>query len=400
MFRSTCSTLATLLSAALSAVLLAVLVPAPAQAYTPPSGAIFNNARGDVAAKDRILTHIVRTIDSTPRNSEIRIAAYSNDRPDVAEALIRAHQRGVDVQLVLNDNWTSGATRRLVNVLGRDTNRRSFVSICSGSCRGGFGNQHMKFYLFSKAGQVKDVVMVGSANLTGYGARVQWNDLYTARNAPELRDLYTKVFEQLVRDRRVASPYIHRVVGNYENEFFPMPSMTAEDDPVLHRLDAVRCAASGGTGSRGRTVIRIVMYGWVDSRGLYLAKKVADLDRAGCDVRVILSAPGGRVVRNLIAGGVLVKSADLDLDHNENTGFDQTAFEVFTHEKYMTLSGSYRGEMGRHVWTGSENWSNLGLRNDEVTIRIPGASTHRAYVANFDYLWANWTRWLDPGAND
>ena len=384
------------LASALVAALSVVAMPAPAQAYTPDSGPIFNNPRGNLAAKDRILTHIVRTIESTPRGSEIRIAAYSNDRPDVAEALIAAHQRGVRVQVVLNDNWTSGSTRRLVRVLGRDTNRRSFVAICAGSCRGGFGNQHMKFYLFSQAGRARDVVMVGSANLTGYGARVQWNDMYTTRNQPALRELYTKVFEQLVRDRRIAEPYIHRTVGDYENEFFPMPSMTSGHDPVLERLDAVRCATSGAAGSGGRTVIRIVMYGWVDSRGLYLAKRVADLARSGCDVRTILSAPGGRVVRNLIAGGAQVKSADLDLDGNPDTGFDETPYEVFTHQKYMTLSGTYRGAAGYQVWTGSENWSNLGLHNDEVTIRIPGRRVHRAYVANFDYLWAHHTRWLDP----
>ena len=108
--------------------------------------------------------------------------------------------------MVLNDNWTSGATNRLVRSIGRDTNRRSFIAICQGSCRGGAGNQHMKFYLFSKAGKAKDVVMVGSANTTGYGARTQWNDMYTATGQPELRDLYTKIFEQLVRDRKLADP--------------------------------------------------------------------------------------------------------------------------------------------------------------------------------------------------
>ncbi len=137
------------------------------------------------------------------------------------------------------------------------------MAICVGSCRGGFGNQHMKFYLFSKAGRARDVVMVGSSNLTGYGAQVQWNDMYTTIGQPALRELYTKVFEQLVRDRRIAEPYIHRTVGDYENEFFPMPSMDAGHDPVLQRLDAVRCATSGGLGTNGRTSIRVVMYGWV-----------------------------------------------------------------------------------------------------------------------------------------
>src|SRR5687768_7743297 len=120
--------------AVMAAVLVVLTTSAgPAAAYTPAPGPIFNNPRGNTAAKDRIITHLVRTIGSAPRYSVIRIAAYSNDRPDVVDALIDAHRRGVDVQMVLNDNWTSAATNRLVRVIGRDTNRRSFIAICQGS---------------------------------------------------------------------------------------------------------------------------------------------------------------------------------------------------------------------------------------------------------------------------
>jgi phosphatidylserine/phosphatidylglycerophosphate/cardiolipin synthase-like enzyme len=382
-----------------SAVLTTVLVvlttfAGAASAYTPAPGPIFNNPRGSTAEKDRIINHIVGTINSTPKDSIIRIAAYSNDRPDVVDALIAAHKRGVDVQMVLNDNWTSPATNRLFRAIGRDTNRRSFIAICQGSCRGGAGNQHMKFYLFSKAGKAKDVVMVGSANTTGYGARTQWNDMYTATEQPELRDLYTKIFEQLVRDRKLDDPYVHRTAGDYENEFFPHYDTTEANDPVMARLNGVRCTATGGTGSNGHTVIRIVMYGWGADRGLYLAKKVAELDKSGCDVRVIVSAAGRKIVGTLKRGGILVKSADLDLDKNESTGFDDTAYEVFTHQKYMALSGGWRGGMGYNVWTGSENWSGMGMINDEVVIRIPKRGAYTKYVANFDYVWAKWTRWL------
>ena len=386
MLRKACAVMATVLVVLTS-------VAGAASAYTPDQGPIFNNPRGNAEARDRIVTHIVRTINSTPKHSTIRIAAYSNDRPDVVDALIAAHKRGVDVQMVLNDNWTSGATRRLIRTVGQDTNRRSFIAICRGSCRGGAGNQHMKFYLFSKAGSADDVVMVGSANTTGYGARTQWNDMFTATEEPALRDLYTKIFEQLVRNRQVAEPYVRRTAGVYENEFFPHYDTTAENDPVMERLNGVRCAASGGTGSRGHTVIRIVMYGWGADRGLYLAQKVADLDKSGCDVKALLSAPGRKIVGTLQRGGVLVKSADLDLDNNDATGFDDTPYEVFTHQKYMALSGSYRGDMGYQVWTGSENWSGMGMINDEVVIRIPKRSAYEKYVANFDYVWSNYSRW-------
>lgn len=365
-----------------------------AAAYTPEEGAVFNHPRGGREGQDRIITHLVRTISSTPRHSTIRIAAYSNDRPDVVDALIAAHQRGVDVQMVLNDNWTSAATRRLIRVLGQNPDRRSFVSICAGSCRGGAGNQHMKFYLFSRAGKAGNVVMVGSANTTGFGAKSQWNDMYTSTGVPELRELYTKIFEQLVRDVRLADPYVRKTVGAYENEFFPVYGATAETDPVMRRLDDVRCVAGAGTGLDGRTVIRIVMYGWRAERGLYIADKVADLSRQGCNVRVLVSSGGRQVVGTLKRGGVLVKSADLDLDDDERTGFGETGFEVFTHEKYMLLSGTFRGVSGHQVWTGSENWSGRGLMNDEVTIRIPRRSTYTAYLANFDLIWRSWSRWL------
>lgn len=387
MLRRTCAVAA-------ATVLLMVTGGGAALAYVPEPGALFNNPRGDTVAKNRILTHIVKAIKAAPRYSTIQIAAYSHDRPDVAEALIDAHKRGVDVQIVLNDNWTSPATRRLIRVLGQDTNRRSFLTICQGSCRGGAGNQHAKFYLFSRTGKARNVVMVGSANLTGYGARTQWNDMFTINGAAELRQLYVKLFEQLVRDRRVAEPYIHKTVGIYENEFFPFNNPTASNDPVMTRLDAVRCLATSGTGSNGHTVIRIVMYGWSAERGLWLAEKVASLDKSGCDVRVILSAPGRQVVGTLKRGGVLVKSADLDLDDDPETGFDDTAYEVFTHQKYMALSGGFRQSMGYHVWTGSENWSGMGMINDEVTIRIPRKSAYDAYLTNFDYVWSKHSRWL------
>jgi phosphatidylserine/phosphatidylglycerophosphate/cardiolipin synthase-like enzyme len=369
-----------------------------ASAYTPEPGPIFNNPRGNTAAKDRIIKHLVDTINSTPKYSVIRIAAYSNDRPDVVDALIAAHRRGVDVQMVLNDNWTSGATNRLVKVVGRDTNRRSFIAICQGSCRGGAGNQHMKFYLFSKAGKAKDVVMVGSANTTGYGARTQWNDMYTATGQPELRDLYTKIFEQLVRDRKLADPHVRRTTGIYESEFYPHYDTTEANDPVMARLNAVRCVATGGTGNNGHTVIRIVMYGWRAERGLYLAQKVAALDQAGCDVRVLVSSPGRKIVGTLRRGGVLIRSADLDLDDDKDTGFGGTPYEVFTHQKYMALSGSFRNSMGHQVWTGSENWSGMGMINDEVTIRIPKRGAYTKYVTNFNYVWANYSRSLEPSS--
>ncbi len=380
---------------AAAALLIGWTAGSAAAAYAPKPGPTFNNPRGNRAAKNRILNQVVSAINHTPRHGVIRIAAYSFDRPDIADALVAAHQRDVDVQMVLNDNWTSKQTLRLRRVLGEDPNRRSFVVICRASCRGGAGNQHMKFYLFSQVGRVKDVTMIGSANLTGYGALMQWNDLYSIVNNFAVRDLYTRIFEQLVRDRRVAKPYLVRRVGGYEHRFYPHPDTTEATDPVMRRFNHVGCHATGGTGRYGHTMIRIIMYGWNTPRGVYIAQKVADLARRGCDVRVILSDGGGRVYRILKAGGALVKSADLDLNNNPNDGFENSGYELFTHEKWVAVSGSYGANHATwNVWTGSQNFSGMGLINDEVTIQLPGKTTFRGYQANFDYIWTHWSRWL------
>jgi hypothetical protein len=85
-------------------------------------------------------------------------------------------------------------------------------------------------------------------------------------------DLLSRVFAEMVPDRPVSTPYIKATVGDLENEFYPIYQPTRAKDPVLQRLNAVRCrGATGGTGAGGRTVIKIAMFGWAGSRGDFLA---------------------------------------------------------------------------------------------------------------------------------
>ena len=134
------------------------------------------------------------------------------------------------------------------------------------------------------------------------------------------------------------------------------------------------------------------MYAWVGDRGRYLARKVADLSRKGCNIKAILSQPSKDVKRILKAGGVAIRSADLDLDDNPETGFGETPWEQFTHEKWMSVNGTWAGQQRKIVWTGSENWSGLSFLNDEVTIMIPRAEVWQQYDSHFDFVWNFRTR--------
>jgi phosphatidylserine/phosphatidylglycerophosphate/cardiolipin synthase-like enzyme len=365
--------------------LLAVGVAAPSSAaYQPPPGALFNNPYGAPAAQNRIMRHVREAVVNAPAGSTIRLAAYSFDRADIADALLDAHDRGVNVQMVVSHGVVSEQARRVQGVLGSDPSAASFLVVCHGSCRGSSGTLHSKFYLFTQTGSASDVVMVGASNLANAAAVVHFNDLYTVDNAPAMHALYTRVFDQLKLDRRVAEPYVTGTTGIYRSLFYPHPGTTKANDAVMQRLNAVRCAATGGTGANGHTVIRIEMYAWTGTRGKYIADKVVGLKRHGCNIRVILSRGGHVVAQTLRRAGVGVRTADVDRNGNG-------VLEHFTHEKVMTLSGTFEKKATRVVWTGSENWADLSPQNDEVVLRAPLASAYRAYVQQFDSVWNSHT---------
>ncbi|MGH3508787.1 MAG: phospholipase D-like domain-containing protein [Nocardioidaceae bacterium] len=358
------------------------IVPSQAARYRPPAGPMFNNPYGRVSSRAAILDHIRSAVNHTPKGATIRLATYSFNRPSMANALIAAHHRGVNVQMVINDNVVAKPTKRLQSRLGSNIHKKSFVKICARSCRGGWGNQHAKFYLFSRSGTAKNVIMVGSANLTGYGAHAQWNDLYTFDNRGDMMPAYVKIFGQMAQDKNLAHPWYVSTEHGIVSQFSPHPNTTTKNDPIMRRLRAVSCKAKRGYGSGGHTVIRVAMYGWVGARGVYLATKMASLAKGGCRVSVILSHAGRKIVGILKRGGVHARSADFGIRKD-------CSYRKYTHEKWMALSGTYAGKGFAGVWTGSQNWSPLADHNDEVTVQIP--RYFHAYSHHFDFEWTHHT---------
>ncbi len=390
----------------------------PDRKYRPKVGPVFNNPFGGRAAKDRGMVHVRKAVNNARKHSIVRIALYSFNRADLATAIINACRRKVTVQMVLNNNTITRQMLRVRRVLG--TNQKphvsdachprkakkkpannnpyedpSFFKICKGACRvdAPKGNQHLKMYLFSKTGRAENVVMFGSNNLTTYAAHTHWNDLYTLREKPQMFADYSAIFLQLAKDKALAEPYATSVEAPYITEFGAKASSWGANDPVIQRLGRIGCRPdpAWGVGYKGRTVIKVTMYAWAWKRGTMVATKMADLKRRGCRVRAILSAPGARVVGVLRRAGITMRTADRNLDHNIETGFDETPFEKFTHEKWMTVNGTYDGQPARILWTGSENWSTLSLHNDELTVQIPDGRAVKAYTNHFDYVWRHHT---------
>jgi len=337
------------------------------------------------------MEHVEKTIGSTPAGETILISTFLFDRRLVVDELIEASKRGVSVQVIMDSAIESGQSRRLARRLNADNTKppltgaarggpdRSFTYMCQGSCRGGGGNMHTKFYAFSKAGTSRNVVMISSANLNAGGALTGYNDLFTMANKPATYQKFAGIHQEMVDDSPGdADRYTTVREGRFENRFFPMRDATKTTDPTMRDLSRVRCH-----GSNGRTAITISMFYWAGERGLYIADRLLKLEREGCVVSVMYGAPSNAVAAVLRhaahQGRITLYDSRVHTD-------DDGEVDIRVHSKYLLISGRYAGSSSaRQVFTGSQNWVGGSLtKGDEVMLGIEGAPAYASYLRNWN----------------
>lgn len=371
----------------------------------------------------------------------IHISTYLLDHNGSVTALVRACRRGISVRVILDRDIDNRNSRRLIRVLNSDNVRdrngdgkadskprrgpcdsrlkrkgrgsahmvgpgggqlsqeqvrrsvkrpttaavtwgkdRSYVKRCRGSCRGAGGNMHSKFFLFSRTGKARHVVMVSSSNLNRGGAQGGWNDLYTIKNRPVSYRGYVRIHRDMTDDRRAGDKKVQIGDGRFVSRFFPMRNASRKADPTLRDLKQVRCRSA-----MGPTRVHVSMFYWKGRRGNYLASRLLDLARAGCRVSVIYGAPSLELAERLrnAADRRLINLWDSRWDRNDD-GYS----EVRTHAKYVLIRGNYRRDRKAHVvMTGSQNWVAGSLsRSDETTLNIRSRRAHRDYLRNWKQI--------------
>lgn len=381
------------------------LTGAPASAkgtpdkYVPKAGPAFNNPYGKKADVRRLISQVNRTIDSVPRGGKIRISAWNVRSANITNALIRAHNRKVSVQVVMdranwNPNNPNTDAARLSAALkvgnkGLSAEKKSFLRRCIGSCRGKHGIPHSKYFLFNKVKvkknkQVKTVrwvTMFGSYNATELGATIQWNDLYTVKNDETRYRYFLANFDQMVKDQPVRNAYSVYDDGVLANGFYPYVGKDAKGDPIMDVLNAVSCTGAATAG--GRTRIRIAQTSMYGDRGLALARKIARLQRQGCNIRLVYAMFGGEVLR--IMRAAKVPMTHLAYDNNEDGLYDR-----YVHMKSMAISGNFAGDPAAKItWNGSANWTSVALASDEVLGMVRKKWVTQRYMKWIDYMFTH-----------
>lgn len=369
--------------------------------YSPRPGVVFNAALGPKADRNRVFGKIITAINHAPAKSRIRVMSWNIMSRTAVDALLRAQARGVKVR-VLMDNTNlvdipNPGFVRLKNSLKRGNldlpqKRRSYAKTCIGSCRGERGAAHSKYYLFSKTGKAKNVVMQGSANLTVAGAVNQWNDLYTWVDNKPLYNFSVRVYHQMWLDTPVLDQFVQVDTGKDLLGFTPLMGPAGRTaDPVQDLLSQVQCTgATGGAGKDGRTIVRAAPDVMRNERGMAIAIRLKELYAQGCDVRIAYTVMGVDVFRFLnqpTARGVVPKR-HLVQDFDGDGEFDN-----YFHLKALTINGVWAGIPAAWlVLNGSSNWSGYAAVSDENFGIIKRRAVTMKYQKFIDYWYENFPK--------
>lgn len=339
-------------------------------AVVPGSNAVFNNPlSGDVDEMRKILDTVKGAVDDVRcsrkhKEDEIRVATFLLQSFSFVKKLIRKHKQGCSVRVVVDRKITHPSLKTLKRGLASRKKRRygnsSVVTAVDGA-------MHAKAFLFRNTGKDRYVTMVGSQNANAGANHNGWNDMTILTGRPDVYAAVRKYHVQLMRQTPANPDYQEWTAGNVTVRGFPLDSTRAGDDPVFRDLQRVRChGARGETGKNGRTVVRVNVFYISGRNGLRIARQLRDLGKKGCNVQIIVGAPGTTVMKILRKAA---RARQLKLYDSRQREVDGV-YTLRSHSKYMIVSGHVgRDRSAEIVTTGSWNMSE-NVRNDDLQIVV------------------------------
>jgi hypothetical protein len=293
--------------------------------------------------------------------------------------MIAAYHRSVNIKVIVSGARCSGADR-LTQLFGTNRNYTSWVHCADGSTRSKGGLVHQKSITFSETGGTPYVTLVGSANLTNEAWADQYTDMFQYADRKDVFDAYNDVFALQKDDQDMSSPYRTWTAddGIARANFFPVndETPTAADDPVLTRLQNLP--------DNSNTTIVVANYSMYGQRGAWLVDELIHKKKAGATVSFIAGPPVTTELENRMkdAGISVVHGYDSDCGGTDHV--DKTC--NYIHLKAMVASYKEDGQWVFRSYTGSDNWGDDALNNDEVTQRIGGERIYDEYLGFFNNI--------------
>jgi len=283
--------------------------------------------------------------------TSIHIASFEFDLTPVAEALIAAKQRGVDVRWVTDDESGLGADE--------DPGRGQFAMLQKAGIEVRSDNRsalmHNKFWIFDDK-----ILWTGSTNITVSGVFKQNNNTIVI-HSPELATMYEREFQEM-----------------WDGKFGPKSPSQLNDQTMVLNGSQIAVVFTSEDPALEQAIIPIVNSAKKSIRFLAfsftdypLADAMSQRAKAGVDVAGVFEKVGSEAdaseLKTLMCRKVPVR---------------QDGNPAFLHDKLIVVDE-------RIVITGSLNFStNAEKSNDENVIIIDNADIARLYMQEFERVWS------------
>ncbi|MEV6872418.1 phospholipase D-like domain-containing protein [Amycolatopsis sp. NPDC051128] len=370
----------------------AVANPATAATAVAASGmeAIFNTPPENGDRDHSIETRLVRLVDGAPAGSEIHFSVYSWTRPAVAEAIKAAQARGVKVRIAIDGGADDDPANTAMPIL-KSAGLTQLVFCGTGGVNTGciahdgspHSINHDKLWMFSETEGKKDVVVIGSHNLTTVQGNMFNNALLTYGDA-DLYGFYLGHVRKMLAQKK-------------DNNYYDDAGYHKSLNSMVTSYLSPRADSKGGTSEEFATDTWAQLLKWItkyeagcslnvvqaniaDSRTPVVSELVR-IGKLGCKVRIVYDDMGTAAL------AALKGKANVTLKRFNAAVGDR---EVTVHSKYMLYTGHYNETGNRSiVFTGSHNVSGAALRdNDEILIKVENPEISAAYQANFSTILA------------
>lgn len=305
-----------------------------------------NNYSGSI--EQRLIDHI------NAARTSIHIASFEFDLTPVAEALIAAHNRGVDVRWVTDDEHGliadtepgHGQFAMLKNagIEVRSDDRSDLM--------------HNKFWIFDG-----EILWTGSTNITKNGIFVQDNNAIVF-TSPALAAIYEREFQEMWNGQFGPRSPSQLNEQSLVMNGTPLRVIFTSEDPALETL--IIPMVNGA-----RSSVRFLAFSFTDYP---LADAMIQRAKAGVSVSGVIdktqSGGQGSELGTLFCGQIPVR---------------QDGNPQFMHNKVIIIDD-------RYVITGSMNYSTSAeVSNDENVIVIDNPDIARLYVQDFDRVYGQGT---------
>jgi len=284
--------------------------------------------------------------------TSIHIASFEFDLTRVAEALIAAHNRGVDVRWVTDDE--NGL------LADEEPGRGQFAMLQNAGIEvkddlGRSAFMHNKFWIFD--GQI---VWTGSTNITKSGIYDQNNNVIVI-HSPELAVIYELEFDEMWNGQFGARSPSQLADQSLTINGTPIKVIFTSEDPAIETaiIPLVQSAQSS---------VYFMAFSFTDFplADAMIQRRLHDVDVAGV-FESFGSTSESAELRTLFCG-------DIPVRQDGNSGF--------LHHKVIVVDE-------RYVITGSLNFSTRAEEtNDENVIIIDNPDIAKLYIEEFERVWA------------